>query len=96
MSDKSKTYYTIVYKPLTSKVWTPVSEDVDERLGLECTPWMTDLLLARKRCQHFNAIGIQRWLAGAKQWDRLVFRVATVTVADAEEIPQPKGDSVEY
>lgn len=90
------TYYTIVYKPLTCQVWTPVTEDVDERFNLKCMPWSCDLLATRKRCQYFNSLGVQRWLAGAKKWDRLVFRVATVTVSDAEDVPGPKGEVKEW
>lgn len=80
------TYYTIVYKPLTCKVWTPVTDDVDARLGIKCTPWHGKLSSAEQMCRRFNALGIQRYLFGVKAWDRLVFRVATVTVADAESI----------
>lgn len=82
--DPEATYYQILFKPMSSKTWTPVSADTHENLTHPRaeTNWFSDWLAAMKLCQHFNELGLQRWLSGVKQWDRLIFKVAKVEIVE--------------
>jgi hypothetical protein len=91
------THYMIVFKPLTSKCWTPLTEDSHPGIfhPFTRTNWSSDLLHVRKMCQYLNGLGLRVFMCGLGAYDRLVFRVATVQIADSEDVALPKGDKVE-
>lgn len=84
------THYTIVVKPLTCKCWTLAHlSDLPEKAQdgqVADVFWSCNRDHAVARCRFLNGLGLQRWLEGAKAWDRFEFRVATVEIADHAEV----------
>lgn len=91
-----KPYYMIVWKPLGSQCWTPVSDDFDDLHHFCSTNYSNDLLRVRKICQYLNGLEHRIRLDGSnfEAWDVAVFRVATITIAESEELPEPSGETI--
>lgn len=79
----AQTDYIIVYKPSTSKCWTPVDPEEHDRPGKsEWMNWYGSFGRAQADCLSLNKEKRSVFLYGAQKIDTLEFRVATVTVPD--------------
>lgn len=76
--------YIIVYKPTTSKTWTPVTYDVhpylqDYLVSDGC--WFYKRADAQYVADKLNGFKINTYLYGARKWDVFEFKVAEVRLA---------------
>ena len=77
--------WAIVYRPLGSKIWSPLPENGMAQGQEGWGFWQYDLLKIRKRCQHLNSLNIQYPMRDGV--NRLEFRLARIEIQPEAELP---------
>lgn len=77
--------WAIVYRPLGSKIWSPLEKDGPGGQFPGYDIWQYDLLKIRKRCQHLNSLNIQYPMRNGV--NRLEFRLARIEIQPEAELP---------
>ena len=70
------TYYTIVYRPTGSRIWTPWYGEHEQ----ETQVWLSNLITVADKVDDLNHSGLTRFMYGTKETVPLQFAVAKVEV----------------